>query len=101
MGLKKNASGVPLTWLLILKDTTPGGDGQPIEGPTFKEDPWLQKFWRSSPANVRAWTVNKPMSGPQYESDTQELYNHLVGRLKGEPLTLSERCFNDGHRAFR
>ena len=40
------------------------------------------------------------MSGPQYESDTQELYNHLVGHLKGEPLTLSERFLNDGHRAF-
>ena len=101
IGLKKNSKGIPLTWLLILKDTTLGGDGNPIEGPGFEEDPWSRKFRVSAPANVKTWAQTKSMAGTQYQSDTQELYNHLVGRLKGEPLTLTERYLNDGHRAFR
>ena len=101
IGLKKNAKGVPLTWLLLLKDATVGADGDPIEGAGFEEDPWSVKFRDSAPPNVKAWAENKPMSGPQYQCDTLELYNHLVGRLKGEPLTLSEKYLNDGHRAFR
>ena len=101
IGLKKNSRGVPLTWLAILKDTTPKDNGDPLEGPTFEEDPWTIKFRSSAPLNVRNWAATMSMAGPQYHADTQELYNHFVGRLKGEPLTIARLYLNDGHRAIR
>ena len=101
VGLKKNGKGVPLTWLLILKDTTLDADGNPIEGASFEEDPWSRRYRDSAPGNVKSWATSKPMTGPQYSNDSQELYNHLVGLLKGEPMTIVEKYLNDGHRAYR
>ena len=101
IGLKQNSRGVSLTWLLIMKDTTVDAAGNAIEGPLFDEDPWSIKFRNSAPEQVRSWAATKLMAGPQYYVDTQELYNHLMGRIKGEPLQLANAYLNDGHRAFR
>ena len=101
LGLKKNGRGVPLTWLAILRDSTPDGAGNPLEGAGFDEDPWTRKYRTSAPQNVKSWASNMDMSGPQYLADTQELYNHIVGRIKGEPLTVARSYLNDGHRALR
>ena len=101
VGLKKNSRGVPLTWLAILKDTTPKSNGDPLEGPGFDEDPWTKRFRASAPRNVKDWAARMSMTGPQYHEDSQALYNHIVGRIKGEPLTIARIYLNNGRRVIR
>ena len=101
IGLKNNSKGIQLTWLFLLKDTKNDADGNPFKGPAFAEDLWSIYFRNTSPENVKSWAGKKPRMIPHYTGDTQELYNHTVGRLCGEPLTIFEEYLNNGHRGLR
>ena len=90
-----------LTWLAILKGTTENSARDLLTGPEFEDDPWTKRYRASTPKNVKDWDASMLMSGAQYNSDTQELYNHLVGKFKGDPLTIARTYLNGGKRALR
>lgn len=51
-----------------------------------------------APLNDQTWARTKPVLRLQHTADTQEPCSHLVGHLKGGPLTVLEEHSNDGNR---
>ena len=101
LGLKNNTKRLLLAWLVIIPDTFPRPDGPPLELSGFVEDFWRKRYLNSDPQNVREWASNKLMSGHQYSSDTQYLYNDIVGSIKGYPLTIERLYLNYEHKAIQ
>ena len=52
IGLKNNTRIVPVTWLIIILDTSPVPDEPHLEGPIFYEYPFSERYRKSAPHNL-------------------------------------------------
>ena len=81
-------------------DTTLDYDINPIEWNSFDKDPWSVQFKDTATEILINWEATKPIKVTPYNYDTQDLYNHLIGRLREDTLALVVEYMYDSCRAF-
>ena len=99
--LNKESSRETLKWLTVIPHTSTVPYGYLLEGLEFDKDPWSKRYKNYSPHNMREWASKNPISGHQFNHNTQDIYNHIVGIIKLYPLDVSGLYLNDGHETIQ